>query len=86
MEMIRPMRFRLIIHRLFIVRKSYDFSPLFDSVVEGDFCAAFSGGCGALFVVIDYAIFTFIYHLKIAFDVGGFSCVVKLFGVIGVVI
>ena len=65
------MRNCLILHRLSLLRKGYNFSTLFDGVVEGDFGAAFAGGGSILFVIVDNAVFTVVYHLMVALDVGG---------------
>ena len=48
-----------------------NFSTLFNGVVEGYFGAAFAGGGGVGFIVIDDAVFTVVYHLIVALDVGG---------------
>ena len=76
----------MILHRLSLLRKGYNFSALFEGIVEGDFGAAFAGGGGVGFVVVDDAIFTVIDHLIVTLDVGGSACAVKLFGVIGIVV
>ena len=44
---------------------------MFYSIVEGDFAAAFAGGWGVRFVVINDAVFAFVYHFVIAFHIGG---------------
>ena len=52
-------------------RKCYNFSSLFDGVIEGDFGSAFAGGGSVWFVVVDDTVFTVIDHLIITLDVGG---------------
>lgn len=66
--------YRNLLYNIFVnfsIGQNNDFSALFEGVVEGDFGAAFAGSGSVLFVIVDNAVFTVVYHLIVALDVGG---------------
>ena len=55
-------------------------------IVEGDFGAAFAGGWGVLFIVVDDTIVAFIYNLIVTFDIGGSARATNVFRIVCVLI
>ena len=51
----------------------YYLFPMPYRIIKGDFCAAFSGGWGDFFIVVDDTIAAFIYHFTVSLDIGGFA-------------
>ena len=68
----------------FLARKYYNCSSLLYGIIKSDLGAAYGRSVGL--VVIDHAVFTVIYHFIVALNVGGATCAVELFGIIGFVV
>ena len=59
---------------------------MFYSIVEGDFGAAFAGGWGVWFIVVNDAKFALIYHFVVTFDVGGAAGATDVFRILCVLV
>jgi len=54
--------------------KENDCFTLFNGIIKGDFCTAFSVVRYICLVVVDYTEAAVVYHFVVAFNVGGFAC------------
>ena len=55
----------------YIARQIYYPLSLLNGVIEGDFGAAFAGGWGVRFIVVDNTIVALVYHFVITFNISG---------------
>ena len=77
------------INRTFLLlfcRQNGDLFTLFYSIIEGDFGAAFAGGWGVLFIVVDDTISAFIYNLIVTLDIGSSTRADDVFRIVCVLV
>ena len=86
MGFLKEKQFFVFLHGCGFGRQNDDVLLLFNGIVEGDLCAAFAGGRGFLFVVVDDAKTAVIYHLMVLLNVGSPAGVHYLFGIVGVLV
>ena len=57
-----------------------------NGIVKSDLGAAFTGGWGICFIVVNDAIVAFIYHFIVAFDISGSARADDMFRIIGILV